>query len=153
LDSRHGFSFDERRPDMPEEIKELLLKMRKELIGEIKEKTRSESEADRKDDVGDIYDLATNERDRELNLLMSDREREKLNEIDDALVRIDDGTYGVCEECGTDIPKKRLIIMPFARLCVTCKSEMEKTESVERDFKQEREYRKLAFTATEDEEN
>ncbi|MBN1880874.1 MAG: TraR/DksA family transcriptional regulator [Deltaproteobacteria bacterium] len=138
---------------MPEEIKELLVKMRRELIGEIKEKTRSESEADRKDDVGDIYDLATNERDRELNLLMSDREREKLNEINDALVKIDEGTYGICEECGTDIPKKRLIIMPFARLCVNCKSEMEKTESVERDFKQEREYRKLAFTATEDEEN
>jgi DnaK suppressor protein len=138
---------------MPEEIRELLLKMRKELIGEVKEKTRSESEADHKDDVGDIYDLATNERDRELNLLMSDREREKINEIDDALVRIDDGTYGTCEECGTDIPKKRLIIMPFARLCVVCKAELEKTESVERDFKQEREYRKLAFTATEEEEN
>ena len=138
---------------MPEEIKELLLKMRRELFEEIRQKTRSESEADRKDDVGDIYDLATNERDRELNLLMSDRERDKLNEIDDALVRIDDGTYGTCEECGTDIPKKRLIIMPFARLCVACKAEVEKTESVERDFKQEREYRKLAFTATEDEEN
>ena len=138
---------------MPEEIKELLTKMRKELIEEIKEKTRSESEADRKDDVGDIYDLATNERDRELNLLMSDRERDKISEIDDAIVRIDDGTYGVCEECGTDIPKKRLMIMPFARLCVACKTELEKTESVERDFKQEREYRKLAFTATEDEEN
>lgn len=138
---------------MPEEIKELLLKMRKELIEEIREKSRSESEADRKDDVGDIYDLATNERDRELNLLMSDRERDKINEIDDALVRIDEGTYGTCEECGTDIPKKRLIIMPFAHLCVACKAELEKTESVERDFKQEREYRKLAFTATEDEEN
>jgi len=138
---------------MPEEIKELLLKKRKELLEEVKVKTRSESEADRKDDVGDIYDLATNERDRELNLLMSDRERDKINEIDDALVRIDDGTYGTCEECGTDIPKKRLMIMPFARLCVTCKAELEKTESVERDFKQEREYRKLAFTATEDEEN
>jgi len=138
---------------MPEEIKELLLGMRKELIEEIREKSRSESEADRKDDVGDIYDLATNERDRELNLLMSDRERDKINEIDDALVRIDEGTYGTCEECGTDIPKKRLMIMPFAHLCVACKAELEKTESVERDFKQEREYRKLAFTATEDEEN
>jgi len=138
---------------MPEEIKELLLKMRKELLEEIKVKTRSESEADRKDDVGDIYDLATNERDRELNLLMSDREREKINEIDDAIVRIDDETYGTCEECSTEIPKKRLIIMPFARLCVACKAELEKTEIVERDFKQEREYRKLAFTATEDEEN
>jgi DnaK suppressor protein len=138
---------------MPEEIKELLLKMREELIREIKEKAKSESDDLSKMDIGDIYDMASSERDRELNLLISDRDRDKLLEIDDALERIEDNTYGICEECGGKIPKERLKIMPFALFCVQCKSVMEKEKNLARGFKEEREYRKLAFTSSEEEEN
>ena len=64
---------------------------------------------------------------------------EQLNAIDDALQRIEDGTYGVCEECGKKIHKERLKIMPFAKFCVACQSEMEKhaakvKESMEEEF-------------------
>jgi DnaK suppressor protein len=134
------------------EIRELLLKMRGSLIKEIKQKALSESDDTVKTEVGDIYDLASNERDRELNLLISDRDREKLLQIEDAIKRIDEGTYGTCEECETPIPKERLLIMPFAGLCVNCQAEMEKSATAEKEFKEEREYRKLAFTSSDEEE-
>jgi DnaK suppressor protein len=134
------------------EIRNLLLKMRDEMIKEIKEKAQSESDDTTKSEVGDIYDLASNERDRELNLLISDRDRAKLFQIEDAIKRLDEGMYGVCEECESPIPKERLMIMPFARLCVNCQGELERTMMLEKEFKEEREYRKLAFTSSDEEE-
>ncbi len=134
------------------ELRESLLKTRESLIKEIKQKARSESDDTVKTEVGDIYDLASNERDRELNLLISDRDREKLLQIEDAIKRIDDGTYGTCVECESPIPKERLVIMPFARLCVNCQAENERSKIIEKEFKEEREYRKLAFTSSDEEE-
>ena len=51
-----------------------------------------------------------------------------LRQLDDALMRIEKGTYGVCEECGGKIPLKRLEAFLGARLCVSCKSEQEKLQ-------------------------
>jgi DnaK suppressor protein len=134
------------------ELRESLLKTRESLIKEIKLKAQSESDDPVKTEVGDIYDLASNERDRELNLLISDRDREKLLQIEDAIKRIDDGSYGICVECESPIPKERLLIMPFARLCVNCQAEIERSKTIEKEFKEEREYRKLAFTSSDEEE-
>ena len=51
-------------------------------------------------EIGDIYDTASNERERELSLILGDRDREKLAEIEDALERIENGNYWICDECG-----------------------------------------------------
>jgi RNA polymerase-binding protein DksA len=64
------------------------------------------------------------ERDHELTVLNS--ERDKLHQIDRALARIDDGTYGVCESCGEPIGKMRLMAFPRATLCMTCKQREER---------------------------
>ena len=64
------------------------------------------------------------ERDQELTVLSS--ERDKLAQIDRALARIDDGTYGVCESCGNPIGKMRLMAFPRATLCMTCKQREER---------------------------
>ena len=64
------------------------------------------------------------ERDHELTVLNS--ERDKLAQIERALVRIDDGTYGVCESCGNPIGKMRLMAFPRATLCMTCKQREER---------------------------
>ena len=74
----------------------------------------------------DAYDLASEERDREINFILSDRERVKLKQIDDALERLDDGTYGVCESCGLEIAEERLDAMPFTRLCRDCQQDQER---------------------------
>ena len=47
---------------------------------------------------------------------------QRLCEIDDALAKIDGGTYGLCERCGKEIPPRRLEVLPFATLCVPCQS-------------------------------
>jgi DnaK suppressor protein len=60
--------------------------------------------------------------DRERNLALSGQALLAVEEIDDALRRIDDKTYGYCERCFQPIPKPRLRALPYARLCVACKS-------------------------------
>ncbi len=67
---------------------------------------------------------STFERDYELTVLNS--ERDKLAQIDRALARIDDGSYGVCESCGNPIGKMRLMAFPRATLCMTCKQREER---------------------------
>ncbi|HWE57359.1 MAG TPA: TraR/DksA C4-type zinc finger protein [Acidimicrobiales bacterium] len=60
--------------------------------------------------------------DREIDLYLSGQARATVVEIDRALQKIEDGTYGVCEHCGETIPDARLQALPYAALCVTCKS-------------------------------
>jgi DnaK suppressor protein len=60
--------------------------------------------------------------DREIDLYLSAQARATVAEIDRALAKIDDGTYGICEHCGQPIPEARLEALPYAALCVACKS-------------------------------
>ena len=60
--------------------------------------------------------------DRELDLLLSAQARGAVLEIDRALAKLDTGNYGVCEQCGQPIPQARLMALPYAALCVGCKS-------------------------------
>jgi RNA polymerase-binding transcription factor len=60
--------------------------------------------------------------DRELDLLLSAQARASITEIDVALAKIDNGTYGLCEQCGAVIPEARLEALPHAALCVACKN-------------------------------
>ncbi len=108
-----------------QEIKEMLLVTRKELLQDVSQSMRSESDL-LKHDIGDFYDHASNDRDRELSLMLADREREKLTYVDDALKRIELGTYGICESCEEIIEKGRLIAMPFTKLCLSCQEDIER---------------------------
>ena len=75
---------------------------------------------------GDVCDIASSDRERDLTLRLSERGREKLKEIEEALERIEDGSFGTCEQCEAKIPKGRLKVMPFSTTCVACKSKQEK---------------------------
>jgi DnaK suppressor protein len=75
---------------------------------------------------GDVCDIASSDRERELTLRLSERGREKLKEIEEALERIEDGSFGTCEQCEAKIPKGRLKVLPFSTTCVACKSKQEK---------------------------
>jgi len=59
---------------------------------------------------------------REVDLVLSAQARAAVDEIDRALAKIDGGNYGICEKCGQPIPKARLKALPYAALCVQCKS-------------------------------
>ena len=77
-------------------------------------------------DIGDEGDRADTERTHEVSVLLSLRDKEKLLAIEEALEKLREGTYGVCEECGDEIGPGRLKAMPLASLCVPCKSRLEK---------------------------
>jgi DnaK suppressor protein len=74
---------------------------------------------------GDSIDITTAEQTDATDLLFQDRLKAMLQEIEGALRKLDDGTYGECEECGDPIVAKRLEIQPTARYCVECKEEIE----------------------------
>ena len=128
-----------------DEMKAILLKMKEDTLNEINKAMKSGTDAVTGEPSGDIYDQASSERDRELGLLLGDREREKLRNIDEALLKIDDGEYGICEECEEEIPIGRLKVMPFARYCVKCKADIEKLQAQTKRFEEDRVYREIAL--------
>lgn len=56
----------------------------------------------------------------EFNLALRDRQQRHIEEIRDALLRLDEGAYGVCQECGASIKPERLEVLPLTPLCITC---------------------------------
>ncbi|HXG53584.1 MAG TPA: TraR/DksA C4-type zinc finger protein [candidate division Zixibacteria bacterium] len=138
------------RRDFLKEAEETLLETKKQLLKEIQSRVRGESEGV-KDEGRDTYDLASDERDREINFILNDREREKLRAIDEALERIKDKTYGICESCEGEIQLGRLKVLPFTRLCVKCQEENEKETKRQKTLEDERGYRRLIITDFEEE--
>jgi DnaK suppressor protein len=128
-----------------DEMKGILLKMKEETLHEIRKSLKSGSDITTGEPSGDIYDQASSERDRELGLLLGDREREKLRNIDEALLKVEEGEYGICEECEEEIPLGRLKVMPFARYCVKCKADIEKQQAQTKRFEEDRVYREIAL--------
>jgi len=117
-------------------IREMLIKMREELVREIARRSR-ETAVSGVSDIGDILDSVSEERTRELDMILTDREKQKLKQIDDALDRIEESTYGLCEECGVKIPRARLKVVPFAKYCVECKEAIEREEKYTREEPEE----------------
>jgi DnaK suppressor protein len=128
-----------------------LLDLKRSIMREINDDLKHGREGAKEDGM-DTYDLASEERDREINFILSDREREKLQLIEEAIERIDEGSYGICDSCESDIAPGRLEAMPFTRLCVSCQAEREKEARQSRRFDDERAYRRLGSTEV-DEEN
>ncbi len=116
-------------------LKQILLAKREALIKEIKHQlgqSVTEEEQRRLEAAMDSGDQALVDLEREMGIslqVMRNRERQL---IDDALDSVDEGTYGVCADCGDEISEKRLHALPFARLCVECQSKRELLEKIER---------------------
>jgi DnaK suppressor protein len=133
------------------EIKDILLQMKEDTLREISKSVKNGADtALVSEPSGDIYDQASSERDRELGLLLGDREREKVHAIDEALLRIEENEYGICEECEEEIPLGRLKAMPFTRHCVKCKSDLEKLQAQTKRFEEERAYREIPLGGEEE---
>jgi DnaK suppressor protein len=73
-------------------------------------------------------DRATMESDRSFELRIRGRERKLMDKVEEALARIDDGTFGVCAGCGEEIAVKRLQARPVAKYCIDCKTRQEQRE-------------------------
>ena len=130
------------RRDFLKQASEMLEEMKRGVMKEMQGRAKEETEGI-KDEGRDTYDLASDERDREINFILNDREREKLLAIDEALQRIADKSYGICESCEGEIQLGRLKILPFTRLCVKCQEENERESKRQKTLENERSYRKL----------
>jgi DnaK suppressor protein len=106
-------------------FKKILLKERDDIIGEVKQISESSKEMGQ-DGTQDIGDEAANIYNKQILLSLSENERVRLQEVDEALDRIANGTYGTCEECGGPISLKRLEVRPVAKYCVPCLMMLEK---------------------------
>ena len=133
------------RREFLKQAADTLQETKKQLLKEMQGRVKGETEGV-KDEGRDTYDLASDERDREINFILNDREREKLHAIDEALQRIKDKTYGLCESCEGEIQLGRLKVLPFTRLCVKCQEETEKESKRQKTLEDERGYRKLDIT-------
>ena len=109
-------------------MQKILNDMRKNLLEDINNTMKTESNH-LKFDVGDFYDNASSDRERELSLSLSQRDRQKLNQIEDALKRLEAKTYGQCLMCKDLISEDRLKVMPFTVYCVACLEEEEASNS------------------------
>jgi DnaK suppressor protein len=109
-----------------ESFRKLLAERRIELIAEATRTVDGMGEG--REQFPDPTDRASLEGNRNLELRIRDRERKLVSKIDEALGRIDDGSYGKCEECGGEIGIERLRARPVTTLCIDCKSMQEAQE-------------------------
>jgi DnaK suppressor protein len=120
-------------------LRKILLERRqavmKEIEGQIGERISDETHRriDSAPDLGDQA-LLDSERGRDISIMeMRNRVRQQ---IDEALARLEEGTYGLCSDCGVEISEKRLLAVPFARRCVACQEKEEMLEKIEQEEEQ-----------------
>ena len=123
----------ERRRDV---LQKMLLGKRQEIIREIEEslgQSLTEDQQRRLESARDVGDQALMDLERELGISLMEMRNRRRQSIDEALTRLQEGTYGICAECGVEISEKRLQAVPFAKLCVECQSRAELLERIERE--------------------
>ena len=111
-------------------FKELLESKREDILARAQQ-TLSEDMTLDQDDLPDEMDLASSEYLQSFTFRLRGREKVFLDKIQKALERIDEGTFGTCDDCGEPINVKRLEARPETTLCIRCKEDQER---VERDF-------------------
>jgi len=122
--------------------KDLLLKLRDRIIDEISFLSHDNLNRSQKESSGDLSshsfhmaDQGTDNFDREFAASLLNNEHDVLYEIEEALRRIEQGTYGICEMSEKPIERERLKVIPFARYCVAVQSEMERGKPRFRPFR------------------
>ena len=115
-------------------IKEKLLEEKVQIMAELDVFKDEGLNKSFKDSSGDLSgysfhmaDMASDLHDREMSLGLAEGERERLYAINDAIKRIEEGTYGTCDYCNESISKQRLKVMPQAKYCIKCQEKEEKS--------------------------
>jgi RNA polymerase-binding protein DksA len=113
--------------------KERLLALRARLRGDVSQmadsalkKSRSEANGDLSSMPIHMADIGSDNFEQEFTLSLMETDGGTLTSIEASLERIEEGTYGLCEECGVKIPKSRLNAIPYATLCVRCAEQQER---------------------------
>jgi DnaK suppressor protein len=115
--------------DQLQKFKEQLEQMKADVISDV-EQTLNDMTS-QNGNIPDPNDRATVESDRSFELRLRSRERKLLDKINEAIARIDNGEYGVCDDCGERIRTKRLEARPVAKFCINCKTRQEQKEKAQ----------------------
>lgn len=110
-----------------QQIRKKLLRQKEELLSGAGQTRNTMPEETAFPELGD---QASAEIDRNFTLRLRDRERKLLKKIEDAIEKIDTGTYGICESCGQPIGLSRLEARPVTTMCIDCKTEQEEEEKL-----------------------
>ena len=120
-----------------ERFRKILLELRKQMTGQIDTIKETELTTTVKDASGDhssysfhMADQGTDNMEREKNFFYAQRNNHTLQDIEDALDRIENETYGLCVQCEKPISRERLEIVPYALLCISCQSDQEKLSRI-----------------------
>ncbi|MDQ6733428.1 MAG: TraR/DksA C4-type zinc finger protein [Nitrospirota bacterium] len=128
-------SVDQADNDRNTSLKTMLLERRQTLTREIDEliaRHRSDQRLQREQSVADTGDRSLQDSTGEQQISILEVRNRMRNQIDEALRRLEDGTYGTCEDCTREINPERLKAMPFARRCVECQQKAEAIEQIEK---------------------
>ena len=124
------------------ELKRILEERRRDVLGDVKERirvARTECAEQRNSNmVRDPSDVAVDDVQEDLEFALIQMKSETLNRINEALRRLDEGTYGNCFECGDEIAEARLKALPFAVRCKDCEEARETAEQRERELARRR---------------
>ncbi len=110
-----------------EKLRTMLEQRRKEILANIR-KAREDSVEDNRRTFSEVGDLVSASLEKEMAFKYGEYGVNLLREIDTALEKLKEGSYGVCEDCGKNIGVKRLEVVPSARLCISCKAKEEGTQ-------------------------
>ncbi len=119
-----------------ESLKKMLMEKKREIWNDVKDKLFQQLGKDYRsemDTVLDEGDKALSDLAEETGLTLVDLRRDTLEKIDHALKKLEEGTYGICEDCGSEISEQRLKALPFAVHCVECKQRREELEQIEKE--------------------
>ena len=115
------------------ELRQMLEERRREIHAEVQGKMRGVREdSGKQTEVLDAVESAENDIQEDIEFALVQMKSETLNKINDALARLEHGTYGYCFECGEEIGEKRLRALPFAVRCKDCEEQKENAEQRER---------------------
>ncbi len=119
-----------------ERLRKFLIAKRENIVKEAQNEIRKLKSGEKKqivETVLDDGDLSVIDLSEDISLRHLSVHKETLNKIDTALRKLDEGTYGICDECGDEINEERLKIMPFAIYCRDCQEKIELLEKIERE--------------------
>jgi len=123
-----------------EALRRMLLEHRQEVMKEINGLIghRMSDEIQRRvDSAPDVGDQALLDTERVRDISIMELRNKMRQQIDEALAKLEEGTYGRCADCGAEITEKRLRAVPFARRCVACQAKQEMLEKIEMEEEQE----------------
>ena len=114
-----------------ERFRATLLEQLRQHEGQVRDNTAAALEMNSDDGVKDSVDMSLQDVNQELQLRLGERESQIVADIDQALLRMDEGTYGVCQRCGKEISLRRLEAVPTARYDAECQTIVEAAEGAD----------------------